>query len=120
MNVDPGYWDVCFNFTAIGSEYNLDNNKKSPVLNLLAEDCLDKVEHGVDKGGQVDVVDPLVPHGNAFLAQVDHSPQLQSIVALRPTFETLHLNRVPEGHVSKREVASVNYAREAPEQKDMK
>ena len=79
MNVDPGYWDVCFNFTAIGSEYNLDNNKKSPVLNLLAEDCLDKVEHGVDKGGQVDVVDPLVPHGNAHLAQVDHSPQLQSI-----------------------------------------
>ena len=53
--------------------------KKSPVLNLLAEDCLDKVEHGVDKGGQVDVVDPLVPHGNAHLAQVDHSPQLQSI-----------------------------------------
>jgi len=69
-----------------------------PVLNLFAEDCLDKVEHDVDKGGQVDVVDPLVPHGNAVLAQVDHSPQL---------------NRVPEGHVSKRKVASVNYAREA-------
>ena len=27
----------------------------------------------------MDVVDPLVPHGNAFLTQVDHSPQLQSI-----------------------------------------
>ena len=67
----------------------------------------------------MDVVDPLVPHGNAHLAQVDHSPQLQSIVALRPTFETLHLNRVPEGHVSKRKVASVNYAREAPKEKDI-
>ena len=44
----------------------------------------------------------------------------QSMVALRPTFETLHLNRVPEGHVSKRKVASVNYAREAPKEKDIK
>ena len=48
-----------------------------PVLDLLAEDPLDKVEHGVDKGGKVDVVDPLVPHRNTLLAQVDHAPQLQ-------------------------------------------
>ena len=41
-------------------------------------------------------------------------------MALRPTFETLHLNRVPECHVSKRKVASVNYARQAPKEKDIK
>ena len=41
-------------------------------------------------------------------------------MALRPTFETLHLNRVPEGHVSKRKVVSVNYARQAPKEKDIK
>ena len=48
-----------------------------PVLNLLAEDPLEKVEHGVDKGGKVDVVDTFVPHGNTFLAHVDHAPRLK-------------------------------------------
>ena len=41
-------------------------------------------------------------------------------MALRPTFETLHLNRVPEGHVSKRKVASVHYAGESPEENPLK
>ena len=36
-------------------------------------------------------------------------------------FVVLHLNRVPEGHVTKRKVASVNYARQAPlKEKDIK
>ena len=46
-------------------------------MDLLAEDALDKVEHGGDEGGEVDVVDPLVPHRDALLAQVDHSSQLK-------------------------------------------
>ena len=50
-------------------------------MDLLAEDPLDKVEHGVDKVGKVDVVDPLVPHGNALLAHVDHPPQLKSTMS---------------------------------------
>ena len=64
MYVDPRYL----------SELLFQSILSSPVLDLLAEDGLDKVEHGGDKGGKVDVVDPLVPHGNAHLAQVDHSP----------------------------------------------
>jgi len=73
-----------------------------PVLNLLAEDPLDKVEHGVDKGGKVDVVDPLVPHGNTFLAKVDHAPQL---------------NWIPESHMSKGEITGVHNTSESPGEK---
>ena len=73
MDVDPRHLSIIlFTFRSIFA---------SPVLDLLAEDPLDKVEHGVDKGGKVDVVDPLVPHGNALLAHVDHPPQLKSTMS---------------------------------------
>jgi len=76
-----------------------------PVLNLLAEDPLDKVEHGVDKGGKVDVIDPFVPHRNTLLTQVDHAPQL---------------NWIPESHMGQGEITCVHYTSESPGKKVLK
>lgn len=61
-------------FTKLLSEYLID---AKPVLDLLAEDPLEKVEQSVDKGGNVDVVDTFVPHRNTFLAHVNHAPRLK-------------------------------------------
>ena len=116
VNVDPGYWDVCFNFTAIYA-VSLDNQK---TITCFESSCWGLPWQSWTWCWQRRAGGCSWPPCASWecSSRTGWSLALTAINdGVEPMFVVLHLNRVPEGHVTKRKVASVNYARQAPKKR---